>query len=323
MKTETLGKYTLQYKSDCCIDILYEEKGEIKKFENFQSVVPSIIQLNFLKEPIIDTDSLILSRNGKYGILYMGQIVLDCIYDEIQVINARTSHDKYGLSDSAPTAVAIWYMLRIGEMQGLFCTSGIKTDVTYEYVDVIDWKTYQSDIDFDSPRYFFLQLDSNYYATDNSMTRICEDNNMSFEGFVSSYQLVFCDINGNFDFYNLHTGDRLDIYAYDYFGEKLDAYDPDNLKLIEYAIGSWAGMLVDLKNEKYVYSPSTNTIILNPYYEEPKDEEDEHYRRERDDDYIDDTDYERETFDALGGYDYDEWKERGGDIDSMMDGMGF
>jgi hypothetical protein len=62
---------------------------------------------------------------------------------------------------------------------------------------------------------------------------------------------------------------------------------------------------------------------LKPYYEEPKDEEDEHYRRERDDDHIDDTDYERETFYVLGGYDYDEWKERGGDIDSMMDGMGF
>ncbi len=37
-------------------------------------------------------------------------------------------------------------------------------------------------------------------------------------------------------------------------------------------------------------------------------------------------DYERETFYALTGGmygDYDEWKERGGDIDSLMDGLGY
>lgn len=40
-------------------------------------------------------------------------------------------------------------------------------------------------------------------------------------------------------------------------------------------------------------------------------------------DYPDDTDYERDTFYALGGDDYDEWKNNGGNIDDMMDGMGF
>ena len=32
--------------------------------------------------------------------------------------------------------------------------------------------------------------------------------------------------------------------------------------------------------------------------------------------------YERDTYYALGGSDYDRWKEDGGDLDSMMDGMG-
>lgn len=44
------------------------------------------------------------------------------------------------------------------------------------------------------------------------------------------------------------------------------------------------------------------------------------------DPYEDDYDYERDTFDALtdGQYgDYDEWKERGGDIDSLMDSLGY
>lgn len=44
---------------------------------------------------------------------------------------------------------------------------------------------------------------------------------------------------------------------------------------------------------------------------------------QRYDDYPDDTDYERDTFYALGGDDYDEWKNNGGNIDDMMDGMGY
>lgn len=41
-------------------------------------------------------------------------------------------------------------------------------------------------------------------------------------------------------------------------------------------------------------------------------------------DYDDGFDAEEETYYALGGTeDYHEWKERGGDIDEMMDSMGF
>ena len=36
-----------------------------------------------------------------------------------------------------------------------------------------------------------------------------------------------------------------------------------------------------------------------------------------------DCDYERDTFYALGGDDYDEWRNNGGNLDDMMDGMGF
>lgn len=42
--------------------------------------------------------------------------------------------------------------------------------------------------------------------------------------------------------------------------------------------------------------------------------------------YEDDSDYERDTFYALtdGIYgDYDEWRERGGDIDTLMDSLGY
>lgn len=64
-----------------------------------------------------------------------------------------------------------------------------------------------------------------------------------------------------------------------------------------------------------------DTDLLH-FEEVPEDEEDEkdNYRY---DDYPDDTDYERDTFYALGGDDYDEWKNNGGNLDDMMDGMGY
>ena len=37
----------------------------------------------------------------------------------------------------------------------------------------------------------------------------------------------------------------------------------------------------------------------------------------------DDTDYERDTYYALGGDDYDEWRNNGGNLNDMMDGMGY
>ena len=39
-------------------------------------------------------------------------------------------------------------------------------------------------------------------------------------------------------------------------------------------------------------------------------------------DYNDDIDWARETFYALGGWDYDEFKSRGGEIDDMMTWLG-
>lgn len=44
---------------------------------------------------------------------------------------------------------------------------------------------------------------------------------------------------------------------------------------------------------------------------------------ERYSDYTDDTDYDRDTYYALGGDDYDAFKERGGSIDDMMNYMGY
>lgn len=60
--------------------------------------------------------------------------------------------------------------------------------------------------------------------------------------------------------------------------------------------------------------------------EEEYNEEFDHYDYNDSYDYYDEPDYERDTFDALtdGQYgDYDDWREAGGDIDSLRDGLGY
>ena len=74
---------------------------------------------------------------------------------------------------------------------------------------------------------------------------------------------------------------------------------------------------------KYIFSFPENRIIYNPFYKDINDEEDDDDSYYHDYDYTDDTDYERDTYYALGGDDYDEWRNNGGNLDDMMDGLGY
>jgi hypothetical protein len=81
--------------------------------------------------------------------------------------------------------------------------------------------------------------------------------------------------------------------------------------------------------------PKSNTqIVVDSYFENKfsDEENDEDYEQDGEEDYEqdyddrDDHDYERDTFDALtdGQYgDYDDWREGGGDMDSLRDGLGY
>ena len=57
--------------------------------------------------------------------------------------------------------------------------------------------------------------------------------------------------------------------------------------------------------------------------EEEEEQEEEDYNDRCNDYYELDIDWEEETYYALGGSDYNEWRENGGNLDDMMDGMGF
>lgn len=89
-------------------------------------------------------------------------------------------------------------------------------------------------------------------------------------------------------------------------GLECESDDPDlsEYSLKHYDLLLFEDLYFDLRTERFV--------DLDDLIEEDIDWYDE-----------DTNDYERDTYYALGGHDYDEWKENGGDIDDMMDSLGY
>lgn len=95
-----------------------------------------------------------------------------------------------------------------------------------------------------------------------------------------------------------------EYYFVDTNGELVD-YDNEEISSL--------GLCANLKSEfLYVFSYSEQKFMLRPI-----DPDDDEY-----DPYYEEPDYERDTYYALGGNDYDSFRNNGGYIDDMMDGMG-
>lgn len=80
------------------------------------------------------------------------------------------------------------------------------------------------------------------------------------------------------------------------------------------AVAPWDDEYFDPESQTY-YDPESNSFV---------DFEDLLYKENDSfDDQPDDYDYERDTYYALGGDNYESWRDGGGNIDDMMDGMGY
>ena len=160
---------------------------------------------------------------------------------------------------------------------------------------------------------------------------ICENDELIFRGFISSYVLVFSDEDETcLEFYT-YRGEKRDIAVFDSDGDSVDMDDFNDIESMysdcEYALpipNVWRkrNIPITISEYKYIFSFSESRIINNPFYKDI-DEEDDDDSYHHDYDYPDDTDYERDTYYALGGDDYDEWRNNGGNLDDMMDGLGY
>ena len=323
-----LGCYLLMNRPNGLIDILYIDKESTKRYEYISSVTSSTVQLEFLRNVYSNNEAVIIEKNNKYCLICRGELVADYIYDEIKLINANPN-----VEDLTPDSLSenpLWFILQKDNKKGLFGTHGVMTDINNDEVAVIDWQTYHPKRKYGDTREFVLKLNEKYY-TAKEKKLICENDELIFRGFISSYELVFSDEDETcLEFYTCR-GEKRDIAVFDSDGDSVDMDDFNDIESMysdcEYALpipNVWRkrNIPITISEYKYIFSFSENRIINNPFYKDI-DEEDDDDSYHHDYDYPDDTDYERDTYYALGGDDYDEWQNNGGNLDDMMDGLGY
>lgn len=312
-----MGCYLLMNRTDGMIDVLYIDKESIKRYEHISSATPSSVHLNFSKERYINNDALIVLKNDKYGLICKGQFVAECIYDKIELINVNPNVRDWTTGSISENP--LWFILHKGEKKGLYGTHGTMTEIIYDEVAVIDWQTYHPKRKYGDTREFVLKLDEKYY-TAKEKKPICENDELIFRGFISSYELVFSDEDETcLEFYT-YRGEKRDIAVFDSDGDSVDMDDYNDIESMysdcEYALpipNVWRkeNIPINISEYKYIFSFPENRIIYNPFYKDIDDEEEDGDSYYHDYDYPDDTDYERDTYYALGGDDYDEWRNNG------------
>lgn len=314
---EVLGYYLLMKKIDETIDILYTYNNLVM-LGNFTSIKQASIKLSF-KETFVSEESIIVERNGKYGLICHGELINnECLYDKIEVIRAYPEQIVFVSGVDCPPIKPIWFSVQIGMMKGVYGNLGheCKSEVKYKNVDVVDCHILNPQIHYSALRTVIL-LDGRVYTSENEISLICKNEDLSFRGFLSGDVLAFSDDKGTklelFDY----QGKSREYDVVDSEGNSLDKNEIDTCN-DKYAVLLYFNMYSqDYTTEEYVFSFRENKIVNSPFYQE--EEEDEY------DDYEpieDDYDYERDTYYALGGDDYDSFKENGGSIDDMMDSMG-
>ncbi|MBO5633080.1 MAG: hypothetical protein J5965_28815 [Aeriscardovia sp.] len=253
----------------------------------------------------LNVNLFVWKSNNKYGLVSNGMICCECIYDNISIAKSigrrkKYSHDRYfpALHNYRDY---FYTLLQDGNHYGIF---------------VPDWNmvirsTFNNIIAF---------VEEKFFCGDNNLFRI-KGNDFTFVKDMSGYEYV----GGlkNYHLFKFKNGDRNSIDNYKCFllrnGELedediTDAELDDEIEADRDYInwGSYNPVLV-LGDESVFYSVKKNIFYddINSLASYPEPDIDEGYN------------YERDTYYALGGDDYDQWKENGGDLDGMMEGMGF
>lgn len=320
---EVEGYYLKMKKTNGLLDMIYTGDNPVL-FENFSSIAFASIKLSFQKTAYTCEDAVIVERRGKYGLICRDKMTVECTYDEISVINADPNVTLLG---DRLTDKPIWFMLRNENRRGVY-GSQFQSEICYSNVKVLDYKTCGSDYEEDGIRRFVLVLDGEVYSCEDNGKKICPDSQMEFVGFLDSQILAFYnEENLELKLYDIRGRER----AYKIFFSDGTPYDDEDLDQERSFKNSIAFALYPnfsdeiYANIKYAFSFDEKKIVFNPFYQDDREEdfEDEDKNIPDYDNYADDTDYERDTYYALGGDDYDEFRRGGGSIDDMMDEMGF
>lgn len=319
------GNYLILERPNKTFDILYIYAPDVIVCQ-CDSFYYAAIKLEFLKEEYKSEDSIIISTNGHYGLVDHGEVICECIYDEISIENVSPNH-SFSYSKNTGLTNPIWYKIKLGDKWGIYSNYGNRTEkvlseIIYSKVQVIDWKITNTYLNYNPSREFVLVLDDSFYT--KNLIPFSVRNDMVFRGFLSGNILVFSNPKGDSVEFFTCAGKKKDHYIVNSDGYFVDENDEEYSDIKSLYALCYTSCLKYPSNtdEEYVFSFRENKIIQSPFFKN-EDEEDEDEEDDYDYDTDDNYDYERDTYYALGGDDYDAFRENGGSIDDMMDGMGF
>ena len=256
------------------------------------------------------------NKRIRYGLIYNKELITEIKYDEIVHIcysgcMRYKRKGKYGLFYEGKKIFPAKYDSISTQDGYIILGKNGKKGVLSIPMNFI------SPVRFDNVK---LIADDNIFIGDNNLYFIVENKlKCVVEGFgrlrylVSKYGYhLFISVNST-DKYNC---DNYECYKIDTSGNDIIV----DIKKEYGPIRDEYGDMCDIRSGDY-FSIDGGILFYevndNKFYEKELILDPPNY------DYPDNYNYEEDTYYALGGNDYDRWKEEGGDIDSMMDGLGY
>lgn len=276
------------------------------------------------------------TRAIQYGLLYNNNVILPCNKAEIESLNENLfkwkERGKYGLiSNGKICSECIYDNISIKKRFGSSKIQDKYLHDTYNYIKY-SYAVLQADEKLDV---FVPEWDLLITAKYTNIKAFVEESALLADGYlykIKERELVFMKDMTNYDYvggrkcYHLFRekgGDENNLSSYSCYylcdsdcpeeditnaeyDSEIDA-DREHIYWGDYrpvlALG-YGKVFYSVKEDRF-YDDINDLASYPDYYP--------------DDDY----DYERDTYYALGGDDYDRWKENGGDLDVMMERMGF
>ena len=254
----------------------------------------------------------------RYGLFIETRFVLPIENEEIRTIHKYNGlaeiiykkDDKYGLVYKGKLCLNNNYTLI--EPKNNFFLLGCGKKYGFYYLPT----KYISPLEFDEITYVdnhIFVANNELYSYEGNETHLLTQNNdkYNFEDCTDEYYMFKVknstgkSVDDYICYYNLGDNEICEVDI-----EELDPYSSDFLDFS-----------IDLHKKFFIVDGNFYYDLQNKCFIEFDDMliESESYVHVYEDDY----DYERDTYYALGGDDYDEWRENGGNLDDMMDGMGY
>lgn len=276
-------------------------------------------------------------RSIQYGLIYNGKLVLPCNNKEIQALSRNlfvfkeqdnlcliANGKKIGSYSSISRSAILGKKTIIMEESDNYKRCKICNYTYYCAIlhdgDILGFYSPDKDT-LVEPQFNIIHpiIEQDFVLADNKLYKI-SDNSITLVKDMDGYTYIGGIENGHLFLINNEDKSYCSSYIYLWLnkGDYKEHYDVEDIEDY-YDENSY-----EMRKIKWYYFP---IITFGGYFYSIKEnvfsKEISDFWGESGSSSPDNWNYERDTYYALGGNDYDRWKEEGGDIDSMMDGLGY